>query len=147
MPPLATWYRGREAIGDLPAPAGRCRAQWRWRHVPARANGQAALGFYSWDAEAQAYLPFALNVLTLRGEQISDVTAFITRTPPETDDRETYARRPEQPADPLSSRRRSQRFGVPTAWTDAPPRQDGHGRSVASSSSRALCQAASEWGL
>ena len=27
-----------------------------------------------------AYLPFALNVLTFRGPQISDVTAFFTRS-------------------------------------------------------------------
>ena len=67
--------------------------------LPARANGQPALGFYSWDPEAGAYLPFALNVLTLRGSQISDVTAFVARSTEETE-REAYARWPEQPADP-----------------------------------------------
>jgi hypothetical protein len=45
-------------------------------------------------------MPFALNVLTFRGELISDVTAFIVRTPPEEDDREIIARMPEQPTDP-----------------------------------------------
>ena len=30
-------------------------------------------------------MPFALNVLTLRASEISEVTAFIIRTPPETD--------------------------------------------------------------
>ena len=28
-----------------------------------------ALAFYSWDPDEQAYMPFALNVLTLRGEK------------------------------------------------------------------------------
>ena len=48
----------------------------------------------------EGYMPFALNVLTFRGEAISDVTAFIIRTPPETDDREIIARMPEQPTEP-----------------------------------------------
>ena len=39
--------------------------QWRWRPVQVRANGQPALAFYSWDPDEEAYLPFALNVLTL----------------------------------------------------------------------------------
>ena len=45
--------------------------------VLTRANGQPALAFYSWDEEAHAYLPFALNVMSFRGSQISDVTASI----------------------------------------------------------------------
>ena len=58
-------------------------------------------------------MPFALNVLTFRGEQISDVTAFIIRTPPETDDREVIARMPEQPASPLSLLAAFENFGLP----------------------------------
>ena len=42
----------------------------RWRAVRARANGQEALGFYTWDPDREAHLPFALNVLTFRGEPI-----------------------------------------------------------------------------
>src|SRR6266516_4330032 len=73
MPPLATWYRGREEIAIWMA-GWPLSGAWRWRTVSVRANGQPALGFYSWDPEAEAYLPFALNVLTLRGAKISDVT-------------------------------------------------------------------------
>ena len=78
-----------------------------------RANGQEALAFYSWDEDEEAYIPFALNVLTFRGELISDVTAFIIRTPPEDDDREIIARMPEQPTDRLSLLAAFENFGVP----------------------------------
>jgi RNA polymerase sigma-70 factor, ECF subfamily len=77
MPPYAEWYRGREAIADSwlmpggPPP--------RLRYVPTRANGQLALGTYGFDPERNRFLAIALDVLTLRGTRIVDVTAF--RTP------------------------------------------------------------------
>jgi RNA polymerase sigma-70 factor (ECF subfamily) len=77
MPPYATWYRGREAIADSwlmpggPPP--------RLRYLPARANGQLAVGVYALDPERSRYLPIALDVLTLRDRRIAAVTAF--RTP------------------------------------------------------------------
>ena len=86
---------------------------WRWKSLRVRSNGQVALAFYSWDEGEQAYIPFALNVLTFRGELISDVTAFIIRTPPETDDRELILRMPERDASPLSLEAAFQNFGVP----------------------------------
>ena len=43
--------------------------QWQWKAVVTSANSQPALGFYSWDDGAGAYTPFALNVLTLRGQR------------------------------------------------------------------------------
>ena len=43
------------------------------------ANGQPAIGFYAWDEAEQAYRPFALDVLTLRGDKVSDVIAFVVR--------------------------------------------------------------------
>jgi RNA polymerase sigma-70 factor, ECF subfamily len=98
MPPLATWYQGREAIA-MWAAQWPMSGDWRWRTVFVRANGQPALAFYAWDPEEESYLPFALNVLTFRGSQISDVTAFITRS---TEDPapEVMARMPEQPYHP-----------------------------------------------
>ena len=92
---------------ELPSSAG------DWKAVRVRANGQEALAFYNWDAEQEAYVPFALNVLTFRGELISDVTAFIIRTPPETDDREAILRLPERDASPLSLQAAFENFGVP----------------------------------
>jgi hypothetical protein len=76
------------------------------------ANGQPALGFYAWDEDAQAYLPFALNVLTLRGSLVSDVTAFVARSTEETNN-EVYARWPEQPADARRLEGTFERFGLP----------------------------------
>jgi RNA polymerase sigma-70 factor (ECF subfamily) len=111
MPPLRTWFGGRDAIAIFLA-GWPLSGQWRWRHVQVRANGQPALAFYSWDEEAQTYLPFALNVLTLRGERISDVTAFITRST-QIPDREVIARLPEQPADPGRLAAAFENFGLP----------------------------------
>ena len=47
-------------------------------HVPARANGQLAVGCYSWNEGRGAYEARVLDVLTLREDAgISAVTAFI----------------------------------------------------------------------
>jgi len=74
MPPLPSWYRGREAITDFLV---RLPLRERWRHVTARANGQPAVGGYLWDEQAGAYVAWVLDVLTLRGDRIAAVTAFI----------------------------------------------------------------------
>jgi RNA polymerase sigma-70 factor (ECF subfamily) len=111
MPPLRSWFGPRDEIATFLAGYPLSGA-WRWRHVPARANGQPALAFYSWDEEQKAYLPFALNVLTLRGDRISDVTAFVARSiePPE---RDAYSRWPDQPADPKRLTGFFERFDLP----------------------------------
>jgi RNA polymerase sigma-70 factor (ECF subfamily) len=111
MPPLATWYRGRKEIALWMA-GWPLSGAWRWRAVAARANGQPALGFYTWDEQEESYLPFALNVLTLRGSQISDVTAFVARST-ERPESEVYERWPEQPADSRSLTAFFERFGLP----------------------------------
>src|SRR3954447_11618329 len=111
MPPLATWYDTREGIATWAA-ASPMSGDWRWRAVFTRANGQPSLGFYAWDDGEQAYLPFALNVLTLRGREITNVTAFINRSI-EASDPEAYERFPEQPADPRTLEGTFGRFGLP----------------------------------
>jgi RNA polymerase sigma-70 factor, ECF subfamily len=74
MPPYADWYQGREALGDSwlmpggPPP--------RLRYVPTSANGQLALGTYQREADGDSYRPIALDVLTLEGGRISEITAF-----------------------------------------------------------------------
>jgi RNA polymerase sigma-70 factor, ECF subfamily len=78
MPPLATWFAGRGAIAQWAAKEP-MSGLYRWRMVPARANGQLALGYYSEDDDA-GWVPFALNVLTFRGHEITNVTAFIARS-------------------------------------------------------------------
>ncbi len=97
MPPLTTWYTPRTTIATW-AREYPLSGAWRWRTVLTRANAQPALAFYAWDEPAGAYLPFALNVLSMREDLISDVTAFIVRASgaPEA---EAYVRFPEQPMD------------------------------------------------
>jgi RNA polymerase sigma-70 factor (ECF subfamily) len=111
MPPLASWYQGRDGI-EIWARNSPMSGAWRWRAVLTRANGQLALAFYSWDQPSGAYVPFALNVLTLRGRQISDVTAFIVRSI-DSPEPESYVRFPEQPADPRRLTDFFERFGLP----------------------------------
>jgi RNA polymerase sigma-70 factor (ECF subfamily) len=87
MPPMPTWYRGRQAIAvflrDV-AFAGRWTGsrfeagRRRVRLVRGRASGQVALGAYGWDERRGVYLPNALQVLSLRGGMIADVTGFVT---------------------------------------------------------------------
>jgi RNA polymerase sigma-70 factor, ECF subfamily len=110
MPPLATWYTPRDSIErwarDFPLSGA-----WRWRAVPVRANAQLALAFYAHDEQAGTHLPFALNVLTLRGERVSDVTAFIVRATGATEP-EAYTRFPEQPMNPARLDFGFRRFGL-----------------------------------
>jgi RNA polymerase sigma-70 factor (ECF subfamily) len=78
MPPIPTWYDGLEAIAGF-------LTGWplrlRWRRLPARANGQLAVGCYMWDGQAARYRAHVLDVLTLRGTRIEAVTGFVM--PPE----------------------------------------------------------------
>jgi RNA polymerase sigma-70 factor (ECF subfamily) len=111
MPPLRSWFRGREDLRIFLA-GWPLSGNWRWRTVRAQANGQPALGFYTWDEEAGAYLPFALNVLTFRGREIADVTAFVARSI-EAEERSVDARWPEEPADPERLFAAFERFELP----------------------------------
>jgi RNA polymerase sigma-70 factor, ECF subfamily len=111
MPPLATWYATRPGIATW-ARLSPMSGEWRWKSVLTRANGQPALAFYSWDDTQQAYVPFALNVLTFRGELISNVTAFIIRSI-ESEDPGWYERFPDQPVDARQLTGVFERFGLP----------------------------------
>jgi RNA polymerase sigma-70 factor, ECF subfamily len=95
MPPAPSWHKGTQALTAFLG-VGPLSGDWRWRHILVRANGQPALAFYSWDEAKGTYLPFALNVLTLRDGLVSDVTAFICRAT-ESSDPEAYKRWPEEP--------------------------------------------------
>jgi RNA polymerase sigma-70 factor, ECF subfamily len=97
MPPMSTWYHGLGSIGPF-LREWPLSGRWRWRHVRAHASGQPASAAYTWDDDTGAYLPFAVDVLTLRGDRISDITSFITRVAPPPDEQH-LARWPEQPAD------------------------------------------------
>jgi RNA polymerase sigma-70 factor, ECF subfamily len=89
MPPMPTWYRGLEAStgflrGFVFAErerreelVGFAAEERRVRVLPTWASGQPAFAVYHWNEETGAYAPVALQVLTLRGDRIRDVTAFV----------------------------------------------------------------------
>ncbi len=111
MPPLASWYGGRDEIAIFLANAP-LNGEWRWRHLPTRANGQPAVASYAWDEGDQTHRPFALDVLTLRDARISEITSFITRTI-ELPDGLSFDTWPDQPADPARLARYYEAFGLP----------------------------------
>ena len=111
MPPLATWFSGTEEIRIF-LEGWPLSGAWRWRPIRTSANGQPALAFYAWDEDESAYLPFALNVMTFRGNLISDVVAFVARTidlPPT----HSYARWVDEEIDPARLTATFERFGLP----------------------------------
>jgi RNA polymerase sigma-70 factor (TIGR02960 family) len=74
MPPLPDWYRGADAIRDFLV-AG--PLQSRWRFLPTMANGQLAFGTYLWDDASGGYVSGGLDVLTISGGRVAEVTAFL----------------------------------------------------------------------
>jgi RNA polymerase sigma-70 factor, ECF subfamily len=116
MPPLASWFGGEEAIRIFLA-GWPLSGLWRWRPIPTRANGQPALAFYAWDEGEQTYMPFALNVLTFRGDRVVDVTAFVARAtdiPAEG----SYTRWPDERLDPERLYAAFESFGLPERLAD-----------------------------
>jgi RNA polymerase sigma-70 factor (ECF subfamily) len=113
MPPLASWYRGRDDIARF-LRGWPLSGAWRWRHVTgATANGQAAIGCYAYEEERGEFLPFCLEVLTLSGREIASLDCFVTRSV-EADAREAYASWPEQPVVvPSRALADFARFGLP----------------------------------
>jgi RNA polymerase sigma-70 factor (TIGR02960 family) len=70
MPPIPTWFHGHEAIGRFLAERIFATA---WRLVPLRASGQLAFACY----QGPDFRLGALQVLTLRGRAISEMTGFL----------------------------------------------------------------------
>jgi len=75
MPPIPTWFSGRGQVVDFLA---RYPLTDRWKHRPARASGQLAVGCYVYDKDNSGFVPGALDVLTVRGDKIAAVTGFLT---------------------------------------------------------------------
>ena len=77
MPPLPTWYAGREAIiaaAQEKIFAGDARGRWLMR--PVRANRQPACAVYQRD-EAGVYRAFGISVLTVEQDRVADIITFI----------------------------------------------------------------------
>ena len=111
MPPLRTWYRGHRDLAEF-LRRGPLSGNWRWRRRVTRANGQPAVAAYTFNDEAGCFLPFALDVLSLDGERIVDVTAFIVRSA-EPREQERFLRYPDEPVDTGKAGAVFERFGLP----------------------------------
>jgi RNA polymerase sigma-70 factor, ECF subfamily len=74
MPPIPTWFKGHMALHEwlLRDPLAE-----RWRHQATRANGQLAVAGYLFDAGTGRYPGHVIDVLTLAGDRIAAVTAFL----------------------------------------------------------------------
>jgi RNA polymerase sigma-70 factor, ECF subfamily len=78
MPPLASWFGPRDQFETF-LREHPMTGQIRWKMMITSANGQPAFGAYAWDPDEQAYMAFALNVLTFRGDKICDEVAFAVK--------------------------------------------------------------------
>ena len=76
MPPWQSWWRGADTIATFAKEAVEsCSASLA---VPVSANGQVAVAYYMLNAETGRYRATAIDVLTLDGRAITEITAFIT---------------------------------------------------------------------
>jgi RNA polymerase sigma-70 factor (ECF subfamily) len=76
MPPIPTWFQGRDAVAAFLTDRGLKDAKPR-RLLPVRANGAPAFGQYHWDAATARLIPHGITVLTLRGAEIEEISAFL----------------------------------------------------------------------
>ena len=76
MPPLAHWYRGRDAVVDfaVQVPMTRCPS---WRHLLTSANSQPAVAFYVGADAAGSHTAWSITVLSLRGGHIAEIASFL----------------------------------------------------------------------
>jgi len=81
MPPIPSWYRGKESIRTLTSiTVFSGEAHSRWRLLPTRANRQPAFGLYSQTDSAGLYSAYGIQLVTHRGCMISDITTFVDAT-------------------------------------------------------------------
>jgi RNA polymerase sigma-70 factor (TIGR02960 family) len=73
MPPLPAWFLGREGIARF------CTRMFAtpWRLVPVGANGQLAFACYQRQAAGEPFRLGAINVVTVRGGKIAELTGFL----------------------------------------------------------------------
>jgi len=73
MPPMPTWFTGIEAIRQFLVSYP---LAVRWKHLPARANGQLAVGCYLFREDKGGFVPAVVDVLTMDGDKIAAVAGF-----------------------------------------------------------------------
>jgi RNA polymerase sigma-70 factor (ECF subfamily) len=76
MPPWSSWWRGSETIAGFAKEAVDICATAH--PTPIRANGQQAIAYFKLDDETGRFVAMAIDVLTLEGARIKEITAFIT---------------------------------------------------------------------
>ncbi|MFI6581058.1 RNA polymerase subunit sigma-70 [Embleya sp. NPDC050493] len=74
MAPLPAWFDGREDVGRFFAERV-FAAGWRLKPFPA--NGQPGYACYTREPGARSFRLAAVNVLTLRGGRIAEITGFL----------------------------------------------------------------------
>src|SRR5262249_44556449 len=75
MPPWSMWWRGRDTIaGFVPEAKDICAGA---RALPIRVNGQLAAAYYGEDADTGRHLPLAIDVFTLAGGPVKEITTFV----------------------------------------------------------------------
>jgi RNA polymerase sigma-70 factor (ECF subfamily) len=78
MPPLPSWFRGRDVIcAFVRRELFRDAGPGFGRLVPVRANAQPAFALYQYDAGSGRYRAFGVSVLTLREDAIAAITTFL----------------------------------------------------------------------
>jgi RNA polymerase sigma-70 factor (ECF subfamily) len=77
MPPLPTWYRGRENVGGFLGQLLAGDARGRFRMLPTHANGQPAVAFYQFDPEAAVHRAFSLQLLEVEDNRITGLLSFL----------------------------------------------------------------------
>jgi RNA polymerase sigma-70 factor (ECF subfamily) len=75
MPPEAVYFRGKR---DIAAFIGHDVVPQRWRHIVINANFQLAIAGYIFDDDRGCYLSTVIDVITFKGDLISDVTGFLS---------------------------------------------------------------------
>jgi RNA polymerase sigma-70 factor (ECF subfamily) len=110
MPPLAAWFHGP----DLPEfmRRGPLSGDWDWRQMRTRVSGQPAVASYAWYEPDGCYRPFSLDVFTIEGDRIKEITSFIVRST-QSRELEAYLRFPEEPIDGSPNARVFEQTGLP----------------------------------
>ena len=75
MPPWPSWYSGRDAIATF-LRSWPLSLRKRWQVLVTGANGQPAVAGYLWEAQAAAFRPETIIVLTFQAARIEEITAF-----------------------------------------------------------------------
>lgn len=76
MPPFPAWFQSRDAIGTFfTASVFAPNLAWRLRLISA--SGQSGFAAYQYDAATDSYQAHAIHVLTVDGDGIISLTAFL----------------------------------------------------------------------